>query len=30
MEKIYHHFGVKAPVEKVFEASTGFEGLRNW
>ena len=30
MEKIYHHFVVKAPVAKVFEAITSLEGLRNW
>jgi uncharacterized protein YndB with AHSA1/START domain len=30
MEKIYHHFIIKAPVAKVFESITSIEGLRNW
>src|SRR4051794_9568392 len=30
MEKIYHHFVIKAPVAKVFGSITTVEGLRNW
>lgn len=30
MEKIYHHFVIKAPPAKVYEAITTLEGLRNW
>jgi uncharacterized protein YndB with AHSA1/START domain len=30
MEKIFHNFGIKASMPKVYEALTTLEGLKNW
>jgi uncharacterized protein YndB with AHSA1/START domain len=30
MEKIFHNFGIKAPMTKVYEALTTLQGLKGW
>jgi uncharacterized protein YndB with AHSA1/START domain len=30
MEKIFHNFGIKAPMSKVYEALTTLNGLKSW